>query len=87
MAKADMLETCVLTVQQVTDLGVDKESITNLDVVKARFSAAERAKLPLDCVPYKTLSAAVGHCMLSGTLLESVLGTNATGSDTDISFG
>jgi hypothetical protein len=82
-----MLRVCVFPVRNITDLGADAKSMANLGVIKSRFPGHAPADIPLDYIPYKTLSAAIGHCLLTGTILADTLGTGQLGSDTDVSFG
>lgn len=87
-SREEMLRDCVFPVSNVVDLGVDAKYITNLDVIRSRFPGKEPDTIPLDYIPYKTVSAAVCHCLVSGAVLESVLATGGEGgSDTDVSFG
>ena len=76
-----------LPITNFTDLGASNETFSDLKSLRKRFSKKELVKLPLDAVPYRTFSAALTHCIANGVLLDSVLGTGAMDSDTDISFG
>lgn len=82
-----MLSGCTLPIRNITDLGGTEKSISDLAVIQSRFPNHEPNAIPLDYIPYKTFSAAVGHCLLSGTILADVLATSQLGSDTDVSFG
>lgn len=82
-----MLRNCVFPVRNVTDLGADAASMANLPVIQSRFPKYAPADIPLDCIPYKTFSAAVGHCLITGTVLADTSATWSLESDTDVSFG
>lgn len=82
-----MLRNCIFPIAHAVDLGADANSMANLAVIRSRFPKCAPADIPLDSIPYKTLSAAVGHCLLAGTVLAATLATGQLGSDTDVSFG
>lgn len=90
-SRESMLRGCVFPVRNVVDLGVEATDISRLDVIRSRFPKQNPYTIPLDCIPYKTVSASVGHCIASGVVLASVLAASGTGgdggSDTDVSFG
>jgi hypothetical protein len=86
-APESMKRKCTLPITQFIDLGLDSETLSRLTILKKRFSSRDRATLALDAIPYRTLSAALTHCIATGVLLGSILGANATDSDTDTSFG
>ncbi|MEN8870074.1 MAG: hypothetical protein ABF380_04465 [Akkermansiaceae bacterium] len=76
-----------LPTSNMTDLGLDIATISGLSVLQKRFGSKDLKSLPLDAIPYRTLSAALSHCIANGVLLGSILGANAMDSDTDTSFG
>lgn len=76
-----------LPASNMTDLGLDEATISGLSVLQKRFGSNDFKSLPLDAIPYRTLSAALTHCIANGVLLGSILGANAMDSDTDITFG
>lgn len=86
-AAESLINHCFLPISNVTDLGVDQATLSGLTVLRKRFEKKELKSLPLDTIPYRTLSAALTYCLANGVLLGSVLGANAMDSDTDTSFG
>ena len=79
---------CPLAFEAALDLGLAPHTLSQLGVLRKRFHRRELPSLPLDVMPYRTLSASLTHCLAHGLVLDSVLGAaGGPDSDTDISFG
>jgi hypothetical protein len=87
-SKEQMLRDCIFPVSNTVDLGVDASLVSNMNIIRSRFPRITTHNLPVDYIPYQTLSAAMCHCLVSGGILAGVMATSiTTSSDTDVSFG